>query len=103
MKNSKNNNILLGLSFFTFMYLVSIYPTNRTIRNKNHLKFRKILETDPTTYVDLSLFLMGRDCVPMLTFDLNNTCAQPVINKLRAIFVQIKSQQSIITFFKIYV
>ena len=73
------------------------------IRNKNHLKFRKILETDPTTYVDLSLFLMGRDCVPMLTFDLNNTCAQPVINKLRAIFVQIKSQPSIITFFKIYI
>ena len=72
------------------------------IRNKNHLKFRKILETDPTTYVDLSLFLMGRDCVPMLTFDLNNTCAQPVINKLRAIFVQIKSQPSIITSFKIY-
>ena len=74
----------------------------KKIGNKNHLKFRKILETDPTTYVDLSLFLMGRDCVPMLTFDLNNTCAQPVINKLRAIFVQIKSQPSIITSFKIY-
>ena len=27
MKNSKNNNIILGLSF---MYLVSVYPTNRT-------------------------------------------------------------------------
>ena len=28
MKNSKNNNIMLD---FTFMYLVSVYPTNRTI------------------------------------------------------------------------
>ena len=28
MKNSKNNNIILG---FSFMYLVSVYPTNRTI------------------------------------------------------------------------
>ena len=28
MKNSKNNNINLG---FSFMYLVSVYPTNRTI------------------------------------------------------------------------
>ena len=27
MKNSKNNNIILG---FSFMYLVSVYPTNRT-------------------------------------------------------------------------
>ena len=26
MKNSKNNNIILG---FSFMYLVSVYPTNR--------------------------------------------------------------------------
>ena len=28
MKNSKNNNIILG---FSFMYLVSVYPTNRTL------------------------------------------------------------------------
>ena len=27
MKNSNNNNIILG---FSFMYLVSVYPTNRT-------------------------------------------------------------------------
>ena len=27
MKNSKNNNIILG---FSFMYLVSVYPMNRT-------------------------------------------------------------------------
>ena len=27
MKNSKNNNIILS---FSFMYLVSVYPTNRT-------------------------------------------------------------------------
>ena len=30
MKNSENNNIILVLAF-SFMYLVSVYPTNRTI------------------------------------------------------------------------
>ena len=30
MKNSKNNNIILG---FSFMYLVSVYPTNRTMHS----------------------------------------------------------------------
>ena len=30
MKNSKNKNIILG---FSFMYLVSVYPTNRTKQN----------------------------------------------------------------------
>ena len=32
MKNSKNNNIILG---FIFMYLVSVYPTNRTKTREN--------------------------------------------------------------------
>jgi predicted type IV restriction endonuclease len=31
MKNSKNNNIILG---FSFMFLVSVYLTNRTKENK---------------------------------------------------------------------
>ena len=31
MKNSNNNNIILG---FSFMYLVSVYPTNRTYINQ---------------------------------------------------------------------
>ena len=33
MKNSKNNNITLGL-VFSFMRLVSVYPTNRTNQSK---------------------------------------------------------------------
>ena len=33
MKNSKNNNIILGCSF---LYLVSLYPTNRTLMNQKH-------------------------------------------------------------------
>ena len=32
LKNSKNNNIILG---FSFMYLVSVYPMNRTIFAEN--------------------------------------------------------------------
>ena len=34
MKNSNNNNIILGLwvLVFSFMYLVSVYPTNRTLK-----------------------------------------------------------------------
>ena len=40
MKNSKNNNIFLG---FCFLYLVSVYPMNRTMNN-----VEKILEdTEP--------------------------------------------------------
>ena len=51
MKNSKNNNIILG---FSFMYLVSVYSTNRTIiyliffqrwslPSQNYLRRQKIL------------------------------------------------------------
>ena len=32
MKNSKNNNTILG---FSFMYLVSVHPMNRTKHSKN--------------------------------------------------------------------
>ena len=35
MKISKNDNIILG---FTFMYLVSVYPTNRTFITKAELR-----------------------------------------------------------------
>ncbi len=38
MKNSKNNNIILG---FSFMYLVSVYPTNRTFRANIFVRFWK--------------------------------------------------------------
>ena len=34
MKHSEHNNIILGL-VFSFMYLVSVYPTNRTQVSQN--------------------------------------------------------------------
>ena len=40
MKNSKNNNIILD---FSFMYLVSVYPTNRTFSWKTNATGRVLL------------------------------------------------------------
>ena len=47
MKKSKNNNIILG---FSFMYLVSVYPTDRSIVSDSMEGFSKIFKYIPTKF-----------------------------------------------------
>ena len=49
MKNSKNNSSILG---FSFMYLVSVYPMNRTLKWEN-------VETYALTFLSYIFQLIG--------------------------------------------